>query len=234
MSDQAQQPDINQVLNAVAGELQTLRQQSSQQQAALARLAQEREAAARAAAAPKPGPTELAAVNDRFLDELGRNPLRVFSEFQAATKEATKNEIRQEIERERAQQAAVAQAAQYAEAVLANNPDLAGHRYQLAEALDAVTANRPDLAYAQRVQEAVRLTREAVEADRQRLKAQWAAEEQQRRLQGMPTGGAYGMGTGSRGPVSDEDARMARMQVSLDARDVALRGAYPRAGGGVR
>jgi hypothetical protein len=227
------QPDINQVLSAVAGELQTLRQQTASQQAALARLAQEREAASRAAATPKPGPGELAQVNDRFLDELGRNPLRVFSEFQAATKEATKAEIRAELERERAQATAVAQATQYAEAVLQQNPDLAGHRYQLAEALDAVTASRPDLAYAQRVQEAVRLTREVVEAERVRLKQQWAAEEQQRRLQGMPSGGAYGMGSGARGPVSDEEARFARMQATLSAHDAAMRGSYPRGGGRV-
>ena len=49
MSEQNQGQDLNQVLGAVASELQTLRQQTAQQQAAITRLAQEREAQARAA-----------------------------------------------------------------------------------------------------------------------------------------------------------------------------------------
>jgi hypothetical protein len=224
--------DLNQVLGAVASELQTLRQQTAQQQAAIARLAQEREAAARAAAQPaKPavGPGDLAQVNDRFLDELGRNPLRVFSEFQAATKEATKAEIKAELERERAQHTAVAQATQYSQAVLAANPDVQGREWQVGQMLDWANANRPDLTYQQRVQAAVEWTRQAMHSERNVWDQQRAYEDQQRRAASMPTGGAYGSG-GANVPVNELEARRARLSAMTDRTSNAFRGAYPRAG----
>lgn len=232
MSDQPQGQDINQVLGAVASELQSLRQQTSQQQAALARLAQDREMAARAAAAQaKPAVTanDLSQVNDRFLDELGRNPLRVFSEFQAATKEATKAEIKAEMERERAQQAAVAQATQYSQSVLSANPDLQGREWQVGQMLDWANANRPDLNYQQRVQAAVEWTRQAMHSERQVWDQQRSYEDAQRRAAAMPTGGAYGSGGGNV-PVNELEARRARLSAMTERTSNAFRGAYPRAG----
>lgn len=217
------------MLGAVASELQTLRQQTSQQQAAIARLAQEREAAARAQAKPAVTPGDLAQVNDRFLDELGRNPLRVFSEFQAATKEATKAEIKAELERERAQQSAIAQATQYSQAVLSSNPDLQGREWQVGQMLDWANANRPDLNYQQRVQAAVEWTRQAMHSERQVWDQQRSYEDAQRRAASMPTGGAYGSG-GANVPVNELEARRARLSAMTERTSNAFRGAYPRAG----
>lgn len=231
MAEQGQGQDLNQVLGAVASELNNLRAQTAQQQAAIARLAQEREVAARAAqpARPAVGVNDLAQVNDRFLDELGRNPLRVFSEFQAATKEATKAEIKAEIERDRAHQTAIAQATHYSQSVLGANPDLQGREWQVGQMLEWANLNRPELTYQQRVQAAVEWTRQSMYQERQIWSQQAAYEESQRRAAGMPGGGAYGMGNANV-PTNELEARRARLSAMTDRTSNAFRGAYPRAG----
>lgn len=231
MAEQGQGQDLNQVLGAVASELNNLRAQTAQQQAAITRLAQEREVAARAAqpARPAVGVNDLAQVNDRFLDELGRNPLRVFSEFQAATKEATKAEIKAEMERDRAQHSAIAQATHYSQSVLGANPDLQGREWQVGQMLEWANMNRPELTYQQRVQAAVEWTRQSMYQERQIWSQQAAYEESQRRAAGMPGGGAYGMGNANV-PTNELEARRARLSAMTDRTSNAFRGAYPRAG----
>ena len=214
----------------MAQTMDQMRQQLAAQQQQLAALAQQREAAARAQKAPTPpAPSDLQVINERILNELGTNPLRVLSELQTGAKEAAKAEVLDQVRNEQRERDAAQRAAQYAQWVMSNNPDLQGREWQIGQYVDWAAANRPDIqTYEQRVQFAVQAAREQATREREQWLAQQHHEAQMRAGVAMPRPGAYGAMPGGPPRMSPEEARRARLSVYHDRKDVAMRGAYPR------